>query len=368
MPQRAVPGGKEWRPGLVRLVAGNQSFKDAFCRHSDDWSSRKNRWSEAKHLRQGEEGAILQVDETVWTVLVLFSDGKEYHLPYEAIAKQLTIWDDDEHQRQIGLRALRGLISCLEHGKETNVFDMLALQSSRLFYPYALVCLIIQLVIPVAVNIYLTMRQIREHAPGVPWWLPCSNPSRHPSAEPVVSTMRIVISMAFLSYIVSFAGMQGLLMWSKPSAILASQSLAFDRRIMPAAKWSIFGVIFNLLSLSACLVLSLMVITVTVEPVDVVLNSLAIFFILNLDNLLVGRMHTEDFKDNFEACLKRSNADPSLPVVVHSRGFYYPLQTAKLLIFVVSSMIIFCVLLLFFACQIGPTSVKKSVKFNVPVS
>lgn len=65
------------------------------------------------------------------TVLVLFGDGNEYFFPCEVIEEQLSTWSDAEREREIGLCALRGLISRLKGGKETNVYDMLALKSNR---------------------------------------------------------------------------------------------------------------------------------------------------------------------------------------------------------------------------------------------
>lgn len=112
-----------------------------------------------------------------------------------------------------------------------------------------------------------------------------------------------------------------------------SHSLAFHPRIMPDAKWSALGVIVNLFSLFSCGVLSIIVIFVTDEPLEVVLNAMAIFFIVSLDNMIVPRVHMDRTQNNLEVCLERSIADPSLPVAVRSKGFHWPLKEARNLIY-----------------------------------
>lgn len=86
---------------------------------------------------------------------MVFSDGSENHFPFQAIADQVSILDDVQRDWQIGSRALRGLISRLEDVKETNVYDMVALGSGGLLYIHAVVCMIIQLVLPMILTVYI---------------------------------------------------------------------------------------------------------------------------------------------------------------------------------------------------------------------
>lgn len=131
-------------------------------------------------------------------------------------------------------------------------------------------------------------------------------------------------TVTFLYYIISFAVSQVVSMRRKPGAMLSSHSLAFHPRIMSNAKWSNLGVIVNILSLFVCVLLLISVIAITVQPLDVVLNILAVFFLLSLDNILVPKVHLHICRNNLRACLERSINDPSLPVVVRSRGFHSP--------------------------------------------
>lgn len=122
---------------------------------------------------------------------------------------------------------------------------------------------------------------------------------------------------------------QRYLMQQKPARVLLKDSLAFHPRIMPEAKWSVLGVVFNILSLSICGAVSIIVIYVTEEPLEIVLNALAIFFLLEVDNILVDKPDFKANKPKLQGCLERSDDDPSLPVVVHFNRFLYSVRAAE---------------------------------------
>lgn len=62
------------------------------------------------------------------------------------------------------------------------------------------------------------------------------------------------------------------------------------------------------------------------------LNWLAVFFILSLDNYLVTKTQVDLARDDLQASLESSILDPALPVVVPCRGFLYPLKIAMIII------------------------------------
>lgn len=109
------------------------------------------------------------------------------------------------------------------------------------------------------------------------------------------------MSLTFLYYIVSFAVSQAASIMRKPSAMLSSHALSFHPRIMPNAKWSMLGVTANILSLFTCVLLSLSIMAIADQPLDVVLNTLAVFFLLSLDNLLVPRALMRSARTNLQA-------------------------------------------------------------------
>lgn len=99
-----------------------------------------------------------------------------------------------------------------------------------------------------------------------------------------------------------------------------------------------------------------MIIIFTNEPLEIVLNSMAVFFMLSLDNIIVPKMHIGVLRENLQVCLERSLAYPSLPVVVPSKVFFYPLKvTQYLVVFVFSALLVqflcFYVLFLQFLCS-----------------
>lgn len=207
------------------------------------------------------------------------------------------------------------------------MYDIVALGCPKVVYMLAAVSMFVQIGILVLLAAYSFLRRkenTRKQATIAP-------PSEFP-ADLLRSRVNAVASVGFMFYIISYVISQILMIRRKPSAALASLSLAFHRRIMPNAMWSILGVIFNLQSLSICSFLALIVITVTDEPFDIVLNVLAVFFLYRPDNILVPKAQIDFARKNLEACLRRSNADTDLPVVVRSRGFSYPLKMATTLV------------------------------------
>lgn len=187
-----------------------------------------------------------------------------------------------------------------------------------------------QLVIPLLVGAFLLYTLLWPRAAEhVQWGNLCRVGFPRTGGQIFRKVVNRLVSAILLFYIYNFMHSQLYLMQQKPARVLLKDSLAFHPRIMPEAKWSVLGVVFNILSLSICGALSIIVIYVTEEPLEIVLNALAIFFLLEVDNILVDK---PDFKANMpklQGCLERSDDDPSLPVVVHFDRFLYSVRAAE---------------------------------------
>lgn len=142
-----------------------------------------------------------------------------------------------------------------------------------------------------------------------------------------------------LVYTVRLIWGKWLLISSKPTIYLLQHGLAFDSRIMSNRGLNILGYFVNVYSLCACALVVLIVVYHSKEPLEIVLNSLAIFFVLDIDNLLVSKVDLAHHKARIQAYLDRCVDDPSIPVIRKSRKLYLPFKLSRALFILVSLLV-----------------------------
>lgn len=270
----------------------------------------------------------------------MFSDDTLDCFPFDAIEEQLTVWDRDHLNRQMGLYALRGMVSCLEDQKETNVYDILSLcRRSSEPYTIAFLCLVLQLTIPIVLGCFLVADLVR--------FVPQENTRRWRALCVPISlcewqlrcAVNKISSVLLLVYTVRLIWGKWLLISSKPTIYLLQHGLAFDSRIMSNRGLNILGYFVNVYSLCACALVVLIVVYHSKEPLEIVLNSLAIFFVLDIDNLLVSKVDLAHHKARIQAYLDRCVDDPSIPVIRKSRKLYLPFKLSRALFILVSLLV-----------------------------
>lgn len=287
-------------------------------------------------MRLGEEGSITRVHKRTKQVSVVFDDDAGCLFPFDAIEEQLIIWDNDELVRQRGLRALRRTIAGLENEKGPNVFDILAMGVNFPLREKLVTMvltigffLIMQFMIPILLGFVLILQRIQPTAEEAalgksPQWGRLCRPSeKHTwkAIQHVTNLMKVIFSY----YLILVTGVKQILMFTKPATNLLWHGLAFHSRILPYGQWSYFGYILRYISLAVCASASIIIISVAEEPLDVVLNSLAIFFLVNLTNQLmpISKFRYVESRAKMQARLDASISDPSLPVVVRTGGFQF---------------------------------------------
>lgn len=328
------------RKGRALLLSEDESFRDAFARF-EDYSL--NGWSEAKDSRCGMQASVVAVRRDR-TVTVEFDDGYVDDFPFEAFAEQLTVWSKAERKRRYELRELRGMLARLEAETDIDAFDMVALEPevpARLLAgnrTRAIICALVQMLVPILVGAFLVQEIVTSENGGPPRWDRMCNASRGwDRAFPKV--VNKLIGVVLLLYMYNFLESRHYHWISKPTCQLLFRGLVF--RIMPQPAWCAIGLILNAFALSICGFVSVIVIYYSEDPLELVLNSFALFFIADIDDLLVDKFDFQRNKDRLKRALEHYRGNETLEVSSELPGFHRALFTAHRLVDLVKVVLLF---------------------------
>ncbi len=329
--------------GRVRLVENPVLFRAAFAKY-DDYSLVG--WSEAKHDRRGKTGDITKLSEND-TVEVEFDDGERYEFPDEAIGTQLTRWQTIDTRRHFAFRELRSLVERMNNEEDVDAFDLLALDPWPADNPLvgnhmrACVCAIVQLLVPMAMGASLLYRIVlpEEHTGPPAWKNLCDVRESWTGDRLTVKLINKFVASMLALYTYQFLNTRVYLWKMKPTYRLLKKNLSFAVMVRPV--WSAIGVITNAVALMACGLVSIIVIYSSETPIDTVLNSLALYFIVDIDDLLVDKYDYDRLKSAMTRILEASRADRDMQIATElPNKFRWLLMSVSKLLIVVKLVVL----------------------------
>lgn len=280
-----------FKPGKVRLISNSDEFRRAFNRFESYYEGPG--WTKAKHDRRGELCTIHLVNEQNRTLLVYFEDETSEVVPVEAIDEQVETFDEQAALRYSGFIQMRRLQERFESEADIDAFDMAALEPNipaRLFCgnkARATICGLIQVFVPILVGISIVYNIVYDNGTTVPNFNGLCM-MRQGWDDVVTKLLNKILGMLLLAYMNSFIESRRLLWLEKPTTILMiKEARVFS--FMRSPNWCVAGMALNIFSLSVCGIVSVIVIYRSDSPLDIVLNSLALFFVLDIDDLLVDK-------------------------------------------------------------------------------
>ena len=329
--------------GSVRLVRNPVLFRAAFAKY-DDYS--ENGWSDAKHERIGKMGVITELREN-GIVIVEFDDGQQYEFPDEAIGAQLTRWETIDNRRHFAFGELRSLVERMNDEEDVDAFDLLALDPESPPNPFisnhmrACVCFVVQLFVPIAVGVSLLYRIIipEGHTGPPAWGNLCDIKESWTGERLTVKLINKFVASVLALYTYQFLNTRVYLWKMKPTYRLLKKNLSFA--VMRRPVWSAIGVITNAVALAMCGVVSVIVIYSSETPIDTVLNSVALYFIVDIDDLLVDKYDFNRLKSAMTRILEASRADKDMAIATElPTKFRWLLMSVSKLLLVVKFLVL----------------------------
>ena len=128
--------------------------------------------------------------------------------------------------------------------------------------------------------------------------------------------------MMLLLYMYNFLESKHYTWGDGPTVQMLQRGTIFPERLMSGSPlWFGLGAVINAISLIWSGLVSVIVVFYSETALDVILNSLALFFIFDIDDQLVDKYDYERNKNTFETLLKDVKADLSLTAVRPYRSF-----------------------------------------------
>lgn len=293
--------------GRVRLLRDEAALKASFADFPNDALNGLT----AEKLAHAGEDAVAVVVFTDRTVTLEFSDGFTADFPSKSVEEQLTVWAGLKAKRGPGLAALNHLLKCIEDEELIDAFDIVALdpnaparfvtgQRTR-----ACFCLALQLLVPLAVGVFLVYDIVTaDGGSSAGWGRLCNVKSGWSGAgsRPGQKVANKIVGALLLFYLRNYLESRNYELHFKPTfALLRDEGCVLN--LMPEPSWCATGLIVNSLTLSVVGFVSIIVVYSTGELLDLVLNSLALFFLAEVDNLLVDKYDYVRAKDAVERAL-----------------------------------------------------------------
>lgn len=224
-------------------------------------------------------------------------DGETMVIPVAAVSEQISIMSKCETDRLLHLHDLRRQVSHFDAEKGIDAFDLAALEpnaNARIFADNrtrAVICILLQVFAPLAVGVYLLHSLLSSDEGGVQWKELCRASTGWDNA--LVKVINRLLGATILAYMYNFMESREYDMFDKPIYELLQIGETFN--IFPRPIWIVVGFVCNTLALASCGVVSIIVVYVSENPLDLLLNALALFFLVDVDNTLCD---THDFERN----------------------------------------------------------------------
>jgi len=332
-------GRQKFTIGMVRLVEDPEKFRIAFRRFNDPL----NGWNTAKHKRRGQRCQVVKVygDDTV---TAQFDDGVSFDFPFEAIAEQLDKMSEEIAEGAVFLQKMK---DCLEGETEIDSYDMLALEPvgpSNIFAgnkTRVVVCIAVQFLFPLLLLCHTIYEIVKDDGMSA---LCQANEGWNEGAFTKITTK--IFASGLLCYMYNYLNTADI-QWSKKPThqmLMAKKMLTIMK--FPSACG--VGVMMNGFALIGSGLCSVAIVYASETPIDVVLNSLALFFVVDIDDQLVDKGDYERnvmrFSNELDR-LKREKVPPIKPypsfrtpiIVIH-----YLLQFTKYVVLVSPVYMLVC--------------------------
>lgn len=328
--------------GEVQLIRDEEAFENAFSGHRR-YSTFG--WSKMKQLFCGMKGEVVYVDEDFKCVEMNMDDMPDVvSFPFEAVEKQISVVEETE--RADALLQLGILANRLEGAEGVDIFDLMALEpnvgswldltSNR---ARALICGLVQLIVPIAVAVYLSSRALTSNRMGY-LELRALCKFNQGWEDPLYKVLNKLVGFVMLIYVHAFINSKKYFWEHKPmNYLLEHQESIFQFICLPI--WCAAGLMINTFVLAVIGLVSIIVVYLAEEPLELVLNSLALFFLADIDNYIVDAFDFDRVSPLVRNAWKQYKARPGLPVVKPALGYRWQIAVLKGLLNAVRIIVLF---------------------------
>jgi len=316
--------------GVVELITNETAFKAAFARFQDQL----NGWSEKKHGFRGRQGIVVRTYGNN-TVTICFDTGDSFDVPYEAIAHQVLLLTEHETKRISGYQGaivkawMAQFLKDLEDQTGFDCFDNMAFHPTVPALSRCCLCLFLMTLIPFAMTVYViyltldgptgTMNPEKLCQPSQGW------------EEWPTKLMNKLTGAALLRYMYFFLTSKSALADSKSIYSMLRDGKVLS--IIGEPVYSAIGLIANKMALALAGVASVVVVYYTDNPLEIVLNSLALFFLCDLDDALVETNDYQRCAGTMRLAIKKvENEDSTEDAIVPYSSFSCSLKLAGVLL------------------------------------
>mgnify|MGYP001161378667 CR=1 FL=1 len=288
--------------GTVKLLENEAAFRASFHRFSGD---RVNGHSAAKDARRGQNAEVeaLFGDQTA---TIRFEDGDKFDVPFEALI-QVSVGANLEFKADF-----EGMINRLENKEDIDSFDMQALEpglhgcelaGNRL---RACLCFFLQAIAPPGLILVMLHSYLRNSYNDSPWWTPAC-PALEGWENYLDKIACKLLAAGLVLYMYNFITTQEFKYTAKPTYMVAhGRIFAF----VPAPWWMGLGLFSNGMAMVWGAVGSVILIGIAETPIDIVLNSVALFFLLDIDDQLVDKYDYDRNLETFKWEIKKPETKP----------------------------------------------------------